>query len=210
MTILFDSFRSFLRRVAPLAAALGIILFSGPATADFVVEDIRVDGAQNIEVGTIFNYLPVKVGDVADEALINQSIKALFATGFFQDVEIRRQDDVLIVVVLERPAISDVAFTGNKDIDDETIEKALAQVGVTQGRIFREPLLEQLVQAIEEQYFAKGRYSATVDAVVTPVDLSRVSVSLTIDEGRVARIREINIVGNEVFSDKELLSEISL
>jgi outer membrane protein insertion porin family len=210
MTILFDSFRSFLRRVAPLAAALGIILFSGPATADFVVEDIRVDGAQNIEVGTIFNYLPVKVGDVADEALINQSIKALFATGFFQDVEIRRQDDVLIVVVLERPAISDVAFTGNKDIDDETIEKALAQVGVTQGRIFREPLLEQLVQAIEEQYFARGRYSATVDAVVTPVDLSRVSVSLTIDEGRVARIREINIVGNEVFSDKELLSEISL
>jgi len=210
MTTLFDSFRSFLRRVAPLAAALGIILFSGPAAADFVVEDIRVDGAQNIEVGTIFNYLPVKVGDVADEALINQSIKALFATGFFQDVEIRRQDDILIVVVSERPAISDVDFSGNKDIDDETIEKALAQVGVTQGRIFREPLLEQLVQAIEEQYFAKGRYSATVDAVVTPVDLSRVSVSLTIDEGRVARIREINIVGNEVFPDKELLSEISL
>ena len=210
MTNLFDSFRSSLRRVAPLAAALGIILFSGPAAADFVVEDIRVDGAQNIEVGTIFNYLPVKVGDVADEALINQSIKALFATGFFQDVEIRRQDDILIVVVSERPAISDVDFSGNKDIDDETIEKALAQVGVTQGRIFREPLLEQLVQAIEEQYFAKGRYSATVDAVVTPVDVSRVSVSLTIDEGRVARIREINIVGNEVFSDKELLSEISL
>ncbi len=187
-----------------------MLVFSATAAADFVVEDIRVDGAQNIEVGTIFNYLPIKVGDVADEALINQSIKALFATGFFQDVEIRRQEGILIVAVSERPAISDVDFSGNKDIDDEAIEKALTGVGVTQGRIFREPLLEQLVQAIEEQYFAKGRYSATVDAVVTPVDLNRVSVSLTIDEGRVARIREINIVGNEVFSDKELLSEISL
>ncbi|HCL94865.1 MAG TPA: outer membrane protein assembly factor BamA, partial [Gammaproteobacteria bacterium] len=187
-----------------------MLVFSAAAVADFVVEDIRVDGAQNIEVGTIFNYLPIKVGDVADEALINQSIKALFATGFFQDVQIRRQEAILIVAVSERPAISDVEFTGNKDIDDESIEKALAQVGVTQGRIFREPLLEQLVQAIEEQYFARGRYSATVDAVVTPVDLNRVSVSLTIDEGRVARIREINIVGNEIFTDKELLSEISL
>jgi outer membrane protein insertion porin family len=147
---------------------------------------------------------------VADDALLDESIKALFATGFFQDVEIRRENNVLIVVVTERPAISNVDYSGNKDIDDETIETALAQVGVTQGRIFREPLLEQLVQAIEEQYFAKGRYSAKVDAVVTPVDLNRVSVSLTIDEGRVARIREINIVGNEVFTDKDLLSEISL
>ncbi len=81
---------------------------------------------------------------------------------------------------------------------------------MAEGRVFREPLLDQLVQAIEEQYFAKGRYSARVDAVVTPVDLNRVAISLTIDEGRVARIREINIVGNEAFSDKELLSEISL
>ena len=210
MNTRLKSFNSLLRRFAPRAAALAMLVFSAAAAADFVVEDIRVDGAQNIEVGTIFNYLPIKVGDVADEALINQSIKALFATGFFQDVEIRRQEGILIVAVSERPAISDVDFSGNKDIDDEAIEKALTQVGVTQGRIFREPLLEQLVQAIEEQYFAKGRYSATVDAVVTPVDLNRVSVSLTIDEGRVARIREINIVGNEVFSDKELLSEISL
>ena len=210
MNTRLKSFNSLLRRFAPRAAGLAMLVFSATAAADFVVEDIRVDGAQNIEVGTIFNYLPIKVGDVADEALINQSIKALFATGFFQDVEIRRQEGILIVAVSERPAISDVDFSGNKDIDDEAIERALAQVGVTQGRIFREPLLEELVQAIEEQYFAKGRYSATVDAVVTPVDLNRVSVSLTIDEGRVARIREINIVGNEVFSDKELLSEISL
>jgi len=196
--------------LAPLILAFGALLVSLPASADFVVDDIRVEGAENIEVGTIFNYLPVKVGDVADDGLLDESIKALFATGFFQDVEIRRENNVLIVVVAERPAISNVDYSGNKDIDDETIETALAQVGVTQGRIFREPLLEQLVQAIEEQYFAKGRYSAKVDAVVTPVDLNRVSVSLTIDEGRVARIREINIVGNEVFTDKDLLSEISL
>jgi len=198
------------RRLAALIFASNAILFSLPAAADFVVDDIRVEGAQNIEVGTIFNYLPVKVGDVADEGLIDQSIKALFATGFFQDVEIRRRENTLIVIVAERPAIAGVEYSGNKDIDDEAIETALAQVGVAEGRIFREPLLEQLVQAIEERYFAKGRYSANVDAVVTPVDLNRVSISLTIDEGRIARIREINIVGNEIFSDKELLSEISL
>ena len=184
------------RRLVPLILAFGALLVSLPAAADFVVDDIRVEGAQNIEVGTIFNYLPIKVGDTADDALIDESIKALFATGFFQDVEIRRQNNLLIVVVAERPAISGVDYSGNKDIDDETIETALAQIGVAEGRVFREPLLEQLVQAIEEQYFAKGRYSAKVDAVVTPVDLNRVAVSLTIDEGRVARIREINIVGN--------------
>ncbi len=198
------------RRLAPLILAFGALLASLPAAADFVVEDIRVEGAQNIEVGTIFNYLPIKVGDAADGALIDESIKALFATGFFQDVEIRRENRILIVVVAERPAISSVDYSGNKDIDDETIETALAQIGVAEGRVFRDPLLDQLVQAIEEQYFAKGRYSAKVDAVVTPVDLNRVAISLTIDEGRVARIREINIVGNEAFSDKELLSEISL
>ena len=198
------------RRLAPWILAFGALLASLPAAADFVVEDIRVEGAQNIEVGTIFNYLPIKVGDAADGALIDESIKALFATGFFQDVEIRRENSILIVVVAERPAISGVDYSGNKDIDDETIETALAQIGVAEGRVFREPLLDQLVQAIEEQYFAKGRYSARVDAVVTPVDLNRVAISLTIDEGRVARIREINIVGNEVFTDKELLSEISL
>ena len=184
------------RRLAPLILAFGALLASLPAAADFVVEDIRVEGAQNIEVGTIFNYLPIKVGDAADGALIDESIKALFATGFFQDVEIRRENSILIVVVAERPAISSVDYSGNKDIDDETIETALAQIGVAEGRVFRDPLLDQLVQAIEEQYFAKGRYSAKVDAVVTPVDLNRVAISLTIDEGRVARIREINIVGN--------------
>ena len=198
------------RRLASLILAFGVLFVSLPAAADFVVEDIHVEGAQNIEVGTIFNYLPLKVGDVADSVLIDESIKTLFATGFFQDVEIRRQNNILVVVVSERPAISGVEYSGNKDVDDETIETALAQIGVAEGRVFREPLLGQLVQAIEEQYFAKGRYSAKVDAVVTPVDRNRVAISLAIDEGRVARIREINIVGNEAFTDKELLSEISL
>ena len=198
------------RRLASLILAFGVLFVSLSAAADFVVEDIHVEGAQNIEVGTIFNYLPLKVGDVADSVLIDESIKTLFATGFFQDVEIRRQNNILVVVVSERPAISGVEYSGNKDVDDETIETALAQIGVAEGRVFREPLLGQLVQAIEEQYFAKGRYSAKVDAVVTPVDRNRVAISLAIDEGRVARIREINIVGNEAFTDKELLSEISL
>ena len=97
MNTRLKSFNSLLRRFAPRVAALAMLVFSAAAAADFVVEDIRVDGAQNIEVGTIFNYLPIKVGDVADEALINQSIKALFATGFFQDVEIRRQEGICLL-----------------------------------------------------------------------------------------------------------------
>ena len=180
------------------------------ARADFVVGDIRVEGAQNIEVGTIFNYLPIKVGDVADDALVNDAIKTLFATGFFRDVEVRRDGDTLIVVVAERPAIAGIEFSGNKEIKDEQIQEVLGQAGVIEGRVFREALLDQLVKSIEENYFSKGRYSAQVDTVVTPLDLNRVAVTITIDEGRVARIREINIIGNEIFSDKELKSEMTL
>ncbi|MBT4106641.1 MAG: outer membrane protein assembly factor BamA, partial [Proteobacteria bacterium] len=180
------------------------------ARADFVVSDIRVEGAQNIEVGTIFNYLPIKVGDLADDALVNDAIKTLFATGFFRDVEVRRDGETLIVVVAERPAIAGIEFSGNKEIKDEQIQEVLGQAGVIEGRVFREALLDQLVKSIEENYFSKGRYSAQVDTVVTPLDLNRVAVTITIDEGRVARIREINIIGNEIFSDKELKSEMTL
>ena len=185
-------------------------LLSAQALEGFVVSDIRVEGAQNIEVGTIFNYLPVKVGDSIDNDLTNQSIKALFATGFFRDVELRQEGNVLVVIVAERPAIASVEYSGNKDLSDEKIDEALNQTGVTEGQIFNDPLLEQLVQAIEERYFARGRYSASVDAVVTPLDLNRVAISLDIDEGRIARIKEINIIGNEAFSESELLSEMSL
>ncbi|NBP93798.1 MAG: outer membrane protein assembly factor BamA [Gammaproteobacteria bacterium] len=187
-----------------------LLMFSSWSFADFIVEDIRVEGAQNIETGTIFNYLPIKVGDRADEVLIDQSIKALFSTGFFRDVEVRQDGNVLILVVSERPAIATVEFSGNKDIKDEKIQEALLQVGVSEGRVFREALLDQLVKSIQENYFSKGRYSAKVDTVVTPLDLNRVAISITIDEGRVARIREINIVGNEIFTDKELRSVMSL
>ncbi|MEK9942702.1 MAG: POTRA domain-containing protein, partial [Gammaproteobacteria bacterium] len=187
-----------------------LLTFSSWSFADFIVEDIRVEGAQNIETGTIFNYLPIKVGDRADEGLIDQSIKALFSTGFFRDVEVRQDGNVLILVVSERPAIATVEFSGNKDIKDDKIQEALLQVGVSEGRVFREALLDQLVKSIQENYFSRGRYSAKVETVVTPLDLNRVAISITIDEGRVARIREINIVGNEIFTDKELRSVMSL
>ena len=202
--------KSPLFRSLRVLAALAMLLYGGFASADFVVQDIRVEGSQNIELGTIFNYLPIKVGDSVDDELINESIKKLFATGFFRDVEIRRDKNTLIVVVSERPAIATVEFSGNKDIKDEKIQEALTQVGVTEGRVFREALLDQLVKSIEENYFSKGRYSAKVDTVVTPIDLNRVAIAITIDEGRVARIREINIVGNEVFSDKTLRDQMSL
>ncbi|MDP7518172.1 MAG: outer membrane protein assembly factor BamA [Arenicellales bacterium] len=199
---------SGLKKIAALL--LSGWLLSAQALEGFVVSDIRVEGAQNIEVGTIFNYLPVKVGDTIDNDLTNQSIKALFATGFFRDVELRQEGNVLVVIVAERPAIASVEYSGNKDLSDEKIDEALNQTGVTEGQIFNDPLLGRLVQAIEERYFSRGRYSASVDAVVTPLDLNRVAISLDIDEGRIARINEINIIGNEAFSDSELLSEMSL
>ena len=186
------------------------MLFSNFATADFTVEDIRVEGATNIEVGTIFNYLPIKVGDSVDEKTISQSIKTLFATGFFRDVQISKDKNILIVKVFERPAIAVVEYSGNKDIADDQIESAMQMSGLQEGRIFSDLLVDRLVQLIEDQYFSRGRYSANVEAVITPLDLNRVSISLNIDEGRVARIKEINIIGNKSFSSRKLKRSMTL
>ncbi|MDP7218851.1 MAG: POTRA domain-containing protein, partial [Arenicellales bacterium] len=152
-----------------LAALLVMMTLLGSsvthALESFTVEDIRVEGAQKIDPGTVFNYLPVKVGDVIDDGIAREAIKALYATGFFQDIELRQEGAVLIVVVAERPSIARVEYSGNKDIRDKVIDDALAQTGVTEGRIFNERQLEQLAKVIQERYFSRGRYSAEVEAV---------------------------------------------
>jgi len=189
-----------------------LVIFSGPVQAldPFELEDIRVEGAQRIEVGTIFNYLPVKVGDQITDETARESVRILFSTGFFNDVQLKRDGNTLIVVVSERPSIASIEYLGNKDIRDEEIEETLHSVGFVDGKVFSQPILDKLLKILRERYFSRGRYSATIDATVTPLDASRVRIRLQIDEGRVARIEKLRIVGNNKFSDRELFKLLEL
>ena len=201
-----------LRRLCRALCATALVILSGPVQAldPFELKDIRVEGAQRIEVGTIFNYLPVKVGDQITDETARESVRILFSTGFFNDVQLKRDGNTLIVVVSERPSIASIEYLGNKDIRDEEIEETLHSVGFVDGKVFSQPILDKLLKILRERYFSRGRYSATIDATVTPLDASRVRIRLQIDEGRVARIEKLRIVGNNKFSDRELFKLLEL
>ena len=190
-----------------LAAAL-LCLWAGAAHAfdPFVVRDIRVEGIQRIEAGTVFSYLPVKVGETMTDEKAAAAIKALFGTGFFKDVRLEVQRDVLIVMVEERPAVSQIDFIGNKEFEKDALKKGLREIGLAEGRSLDKALLDQAEQEIKRQYLARGRYGASVVATVTPLERNRVGVSFSIDEGEVTKIREISIIGNRAFKDKDLLA----
>ena len=189
-----------------LAVAL-ICLWVGAAHAfdPFVVRDIRVEGIQRIEAGTVFSYLPVKVGETMTDEKATAAIKALFATGFFKDVRLEVQRDVLIVMVEERPAVSQIDFIGNKEFDKDALRKGLREIGLAEGRSLDKALLDQAEQEIKRQYLARGRYGASVVTTVTPLERNRVGVSFSVNEGEVTKIREINIIGNRAFKEKNLL-----
>ena len=176
----------------------------------FVVKDIRVEGVQRTEAGTVFSYLPVKVGERLDDEKASQAVKALFATGFFRDVRLEVQDGVLIVVVQERPTISRVDFSGNKEFDTDTLKKALKDIGLVEARIFDRSALERAEQEMKRQYISRGRYGAKVTTTATPQERNRVAINFTIEEGESAKIARINIVGAQVFTEKELLGEMQL
>ena len=201
-----------LGRLCIALCVTALFILSGPVQAldPFELEDIRVEGAQRIEVGTIFNYLPVKVGDQITDETARESVRILFSTGFFNDVQLKRDGNTLIVVVSERPSIASIEYLGNKDIRDEEIEETLHSVGFVDGKVFSQPILDKLLKTLRERYFSRGRYSATIDATVTPLDASRVRIRLQIDEGRVARIEKLRIVGNNKFSDRELFKLLEL
>jgi len=197
--------RVFRAGLLAAAACAALIWQSAWAFDPFVVRDIRVEGIQRIEAGTIFNYLPVKVGETFTEERASQAIRALFATGFFQDVRIEVERDVLVVVVQERPAIASIAFSGMKEFEPEAVRKSLREANFQEGRIFDRALLEAAEQEIKRQYLAKGKYGVTVTTTVTPLERNRVAVNFAVDEGEVAKIRQINIVGNRSFTERELL-----
>ncbi|WP_371322711.1 outer membrane protein assembly factor BamA [Dechloromonas sp. ZY10] len=187
-------------------------LFATPVMAiePFTVKDIRVEGIQRTEAGTVFSYLPVKVGDTVSDDKISESIKALFATGFFKDVRVEIDGSVLVVVVQERPAVARIAFSGLKEFDKDVITKALKETGIAEGRIFDRALLEKAEQELKRQYLTRGKYAVEIRTTVTPLERNRVSVDFAIDEGAIAKIKQIGIVGAKAFSEKQLLEQFTL
>lgn len=181
--------------LAPYAAA---------AIDKFVIRDIRVVGLQRIAAGTVFNYLPVKVGDTITDKNVEDAIRALYKTGFFRDVRLARQGDVLVVTVIERPSIASVRLLGTKEFSEDDLKKSLKQFGLTEGRVFDRSLLDRIEQELRQQYFSRGYYAVIVKPTVTPLERNRVDLTIDVHEGSPARIRSINLVGNSIYKDKEL------
>ena len=200
------------RRVALGLFSAGMLGLSVASHAidPITVRDIRVEGLQRTDAGTVFNYLGIKVGDRFDDAAASAAIKALFATGFFRDVRIEVQDNVVIVSVVERPTIASIDITGAKEFDKDTLKKALRDAGLSEGRIFDRTTLDKAEQEIKKQYLSRGRYDVEVTTTLTPLERNRTGVSIVVKEGEVARIESINIVGASAIPEKTLLSEIQL
>ncbi len=180
------------------------------ALEPFVIKDIRVEGLQRTEAGTIFTYLPVQAGDVMSDEKATQAIKSLYNTGFFKDVRIEADGDVLVVTVQERSAIAKIDFSGNKSFPSDKMTEGLKQIGISEGLIFDKSQLDRAEQEIKRQYLAQGKYGATVKTVVSPLERNRVAVRFEIEEGVVAKIRDINIVGNNAFTTDDLRAEFLL
>ncbi|MBK8768535.1 MAG: outer membrane protein assembly factor BamA [Burkholderiaceae bacterium] len=176
----------------------------------FVVRDIRIEGVQRTEPGTVFGYLPVKVGETFTDDKAAAATRALFATGFFKDVRLEVDGDVLVVVLEERPAIATIDVTGSKEFDQETVKRALRDIGLAESRVFDRSLLERGEQELKRQYLSRGKYAVRVTSTVTPLERNRVGISLTVEEGETARIRSVSIVGNKAFSESTLLDQFKL
>jgi outer membrane protein insertion porin family len=188
------------------------LLLCGSAEAfePFVVTDIRVEGLERISPGTVFNYLPVKVGDTVDSDDTVKAVKALFKTGFFSDVRMERDGTVLVVYVKERAAIASIKITGNKDLETDKLLEGLKEIGLAEGRVFDRSLLDKVEQELRRQYFSRGKYAVKIETTITPLERNRVGILIDISEGEVARIKQINIVGNHAFTDKELRKDFTL
>ena len=194
---------------------LGILMAHAGAAAaqgtdSFAVGDIRVEGLQRISEGTVYNYLPVNIGDRLDQRRIQEAIRALFGTGFFSDIEMRRDGETLVVVVQERPSIESFEIAGNKDIKTEDLQKSLRSVGLATGKTFDRSVLEEVRGFLTDQYFSRGKYAVRIDPKVEDVPGNKVRIKIDVVEGQRARIRQINLVGNTAYDDEELLDAFEL
>ncbi|MEN9560296.1 MAG: outer membrane protein assembly factor BamA, partial [Pseudomonadota bacterium] len=203
---------TFKQRTLTLAISLAFSAVSTLAQAQTVltVKEIKVEGAQRTDVGTIFNYLPIKIGDKPDAEAISAAIKALYATGFFRDVRLEASGDTLVVQVVERPTVSNVSIAGAKDIEPEQLKKALRENNLAEGRIFDRSILEKAEQELKRQYISKGRYGVEITTTVTPLERNRVAVTISVNEGEVAQIKRINIVGAKAFRESDIIDEMQI
>lgn len=197
-------------RIKTLPLLIALLASHAQAFEPFQVRDIRVEGIQRTEAGTVFSYLPVKVGDTLTPDRAAAALKALYATGFFKDVRLEVQNDVLIVFVEERPAIAQIGFIGMKEFAKDEILKSLRELGLAEGRILDQSMLDRAAQELKRQYFNRGMYAAEVNVRLSPLERNRMAITFEVSEGEVAKIRGINIVGAKDFSEKELLKLFTL
>jgi outer membrane protein insertion porin family len=180
---------------------------AAPAAAlpgSFTVSDIRIDGLQRISAGTVFTYLPIERGDSIDQGRAAEAIRALYKTGFFEDVRLDRQGDILVVTVVERPAINKLTLVGNKDIKTDDLMKGLADIGLTEGETFDRMNLDRVTQELTRQYNNRGKYNVQITPTVARLDRNRVDVTIDVKEGKAAKIRHVNLIGNEKFDQETI------
>jgi len=190
---------------------LCLILLSTVVRAEvFQVEDIRIDGLQRVSSGTVFASMPLSVGDLIDDDTVRRTARALFRTGYFDDIRISRDGGVLIVAVKERPAIAEITIQGNKALPTEELLKSLRENGLAEGQIFRQAILDGISQELERQYVGQGRYGAAIESEVEELPRNRVTVNINVDEGDVAAIKHINIVGVHDFDEERLIANLEL
>ncbi len=198
---------------APAAGPVAVPAEEAPpdrAVVDFSVTNIRLEGLQRISEGTVYNYLPVNIGDHVTPARVREAIRSLYSTGFFRDVQMRRDGSTLVVLLVERPAIESFEITGNKDIKTEDLQKSLRNVGLATGKTFDRSVLEEVKGYLTESYFNRGKYAVQIDEKVEDDSGNRVKIKITIKEGSRAKIRTINVVGNHAFSDKQITKGFEL
>lgn len=176
----------------------------------FNIEDLRIEGLQRVSAGSVFAAVPVQVGDLADESVIQDTIRSLFKTGFFDDIAVYRDGNVLVIQVSERPAISEINLEGNKVIKDEDLLNSLRDNGLSEGQIFKPATLDGLSKSLSREYVAQGHYGSVIETEIRELPRNRIAIDINVDEGKKAKIKEINIVGSEDFSRKELLDLFEL
>ncbi len=199
--------RNLAARCWPLGLLLLLASVCASAAEPFQISDIRVEGLERISAGSVFNYLPVEVGDTLTEDKTADAMQALFRTGFFDDIEFDREGNILVVRVSERPAITEINLEGNKDIKSEDLLRALSDFGLSEGDVFERRTLERVQQSLTKEYYNRGKYNVLVDASVDELQRNRVRVNINITEGDAATIKHINVVGNTVFTDEEILED---
>lgn len=194
------------RQFVAYCVLLSALVVIPPVSAEtYSFDDIRIEGLQRISAGTVFNYLPIRPGETIDESETPDLIRALFKTGFFKDVRLEKEGDVLNIIVVERPSIDKINLVGNKSLKEEDLRKGLMEIGMVEGRTFNQSVLNTLEQELRRQFYNQGKYGIQLTTEVTPLERNRVAIDITMVEGKTAKIKKVNIVGNKSFDDELLM-----